>query len=164
MNFASKLNIVIQIICSQVLFMESNLYNIEGPSWSWSYGSWFKATCAISAYHHWSCRNPLRQGLLDITLCDKVVSDLRQVGGFLWALWFSSPIKLTATIYLKYCWKNRLKMEALLFIYHFLLKVQKEKKMLTKQDRRAQHLMKKVTKEVQMLKKNSPNSSALSFR
>lgn len=42
--------------------------------------------------------------------------------------------------------------------------VQKEKKILTKQDRRAQHLMKKVTKEVQMLKKNSPNSSALSFR
>jgi len=29
----------------------------------------------------------------------KFVSDLRQVGGFLWVLWFPPPIKLTATIY-----------------------------------------------------------------
>ena len=32
----------------------------------------------------------------------KCVSDLRQVGGFLWVLWFPSLIKLTATIWLKY--------------------------------------------------------------
>jgi hypothetical protein len=35
----------------------------------------------------------------------KFVSDLRQVGGFLCVFWFPSPIKLTATIKLKYCWK-----------------------------------------------------------
>jgi hypothetical protein len=29
----------------------------------------------------------------------KVVSDLRQIGGFLRVLWFSPRIKLTATIY-----------------------------------------------------------------
>ena len=23
-----------------------------GPSWSWSYSSWFTTTCAINAYHH----------------------------------------------------------------------------------------------------------------
>jgi hypothetical protein len=28
----------------------------------------------------------------------KFVSDLQQVGGFLWLLWFPPPIKLTATI------------------------------------------------------------------
>ena len=28
----------------------------------------------------------------------KFVSDVWQVGGFLWALWFPPPIKLTATI------------------------------------------------------------------
>jgi hypothetical protein len=28
----------------------------------------------------------------------KFVSDLRQVGGFIWILWFPPPIKLTATI------------------------------------------------------------------
>ena len=33
----------------------------------------------------------------------KLVSDLRQVCGFLWVLWFPPPIKLTAMIYLKYC-------------------------------------------------------------
>ena len=33
----------------------------------------------------------------------KFVSDLRQVGGFLWVLRFPPPIKLTATIQLKYC-------------------------------------------------------------
>ena len=32
-----------------------------------------------------------------------VVSDLRQVGGFLWVLRFPPPRKLTAMIFLKYC-------------------------------------------------------------
>jgi len=32
------------------------------------------------------------------TLCDKIVSDLRQVGGFLRVLQFPPPIKLTVTI------------------------------------------------------------------
>jgi len=35
------------------------------------------------------------------------VSDWRQVGGFFRVLWFPQPIKLTATILLKYCWKCR---------------------------------------------------------
>jgi hypothetical protein len=35
----------------------------------------------------------------------KYVSDLRQIGGFLRVLQFPPPIKLTATIKLKYCWK-----------------------------------------------------------
>jgi len=35
----------------------------------------------------------------------KFVSDLRQVGSFLRVLRFPPPIKLTATIQLKYCWK-----------------------------------------------------------
>jgi hypothetical protein len=33
----------------------------------------------------------------------KFVSDLRQNGGFLQVIWFPPPIKLTTTIYLKYC-------------------------------------------------------------
>jgi hypothetical protein len=33
----------------------------------------------------------------------RYVSDFRQVGGFLRVLEFPPPIKLTATIYLKYC-------------------------------------------------------------
>ena len=37
----------------------------------------------------------------------KFVRDLRQDGGFLWVLRFPSPIKLTATILLNYCWKCR---------------------------------------------------------
>ena len=35
----------------------------------------------------------IRRGVLDITLCDKLVSDLRQVGGFLRILRFPPPIK-----------------------------------------------------------------------
>jgi hypothetical protein len=35
-------------------------------------------------------RNILRRGVLDTTLCDKV-SDLWQVGGFLWVLQFPPP-------------------------------------------------------------------------
>ena len=37
----------------------------------------------------------------------KFVSDVRQAGGFLRVLWFPLPIKLTAMIQLKYCWKWR---------------------------------------------------------
>ena len=33
----------------------------------------------------------------------KFVTDLWQVGGFLWVLQFPAPIKLTTMIYLKYC-------------------------------------------------------------
>jgi hypothetical protein len=43
-------------------------------------------------------RIPIRQGVLDTTLWDKFVSDLRQVGGFLRVLRFAPPITLTATI------------------------------------------------------------------
>ena len=35
------------------------------------------------------------QGVLDTALCEKFVSDLRQVGGFLLVPWFPPPIKLT---------------------------------------------------------------------
>ena len=68
------------------------------PSWSWSFGSWI---------HNYLCNqylSPLKldprswQGVLDKTLCDKVVSGLLQVCGFLQALQFPPPIKLTATI------------------------------------------------------------------
>ena len=38
-------------------------------------------------------RIPLRQGVLDTTLCDKFVSDLRQVSGFLLILRFPLQIK-----------------------------------------------------------------------
>ena len=57
----------------------------------------FTTTCAISAYHHKICEfaSCSWQGVLDTTLCDKVVSDLWQVGGFLQVLWFPPPIKLT---------------------------------------------------------------------
>ena len=45
------------------------------PSWSWSCGSWvgFIATCAISAYHHYSMQHYQK----------KFVGDLRQIGSFL---------------------------------------------------------------------------------
>jgi len=67
----------------------------------------FTTTYPISAYHHLSCKFEPRsqRGVLDTTFCDKFVSDLWQVGGFLWVLRFPPPIKLTATMKLKYCWK-----------------------------------------------------------
>ena len=51
---------------------------------------WFTTTYAISAYHHWWCEFESRSGHYVI----KFVSDLRQVGGFLWVLWFPPPINL----------------------------------------------------------------------
>ena len=45
----------------------------------------FTTTYSISAYHHISCEFEPRswQGVIDRTLCDKFVSDLQQVSGFL---------------------------------------------------------------------------------
>jgi len=37
----------------------------------------------------------------------QIISELRQVGDFIRLLWFPPPIKLTATVWLKYCWKWR---------------------------------------------------------
>jgi hypothetical protein len=58
----------------------------------------FTTTYAISAYHQYSCEFEPRwwRGVLDTTLCDKVDSDLRQVGEFVLVLRFPPPIKLTA--------------------------------------------------------------------
>ena len=58
---------------------------------------------AISVYHHLCCEFESRswQGVLDTTLCDNFVNDLRQVGGFLLVFRFPPPIKLTATISVK---------------------------------------------------------------
>ena len=81
---------------------------VGGASWWWLYGSW------ICNYLCNQCLSPLK-------LCSrspfnvrytrfqyymiKFISDLRQVCGFLWVVRFPPPIKLTATIYLIYCWK-----------------------------------------------------------
>ena len=70
-------------------------------SWLWlSVSHRITTTCGISAYH---CELESHSwwGVPDTTLCD-----LRQVAGFLWVLRFPPPIKLTATIELKYCWSD----------------------------------------------------------
>jgi hypothetical protein len=59
---------------------------LEGPSWLWSNGSWiYNYLCnqSLSLLRLW-VRIPLRWGVLDTTLCDKVCQYLRQLGGFLW--------------------------------------------------------------------------------
>jgi hypothetical protein len=57
----------------------------------------FTTTYAISASHHSSCEFEPVDGKAYSIQHDviKFISDLQQVGGF---LWFSPPIKLTATI------------------------------------------------------------------
>jgi len=58
----------------------------------------FTTTYAISAYHHCSCEFESRSGRGVQHYVIKLSSELRQVGRFLWVLWFPPPIKLTATI------------------------------------------------------------------
>jgi hypothetical protein len=83
---------------------------IQLPSWLWSYGSWiYNYLCnqRLSPLTLWVLI-PFRRSVLDTTLCDnKFVSDLRQVCGFLGILRFHPPIKLTTTIWMKYCLKWR---------------------------------------------------------
>ena len=49
--------------------------------------------------------NPAHGEVYSIQHVIKFVSDLRHVSGFLQVLWFPPPIKLTITVYLKYCSK-----------------------------------------------------------
>jgi hypothetical protein len=58
----------------------------------------FTTTYAISAYHHWCCEFESRSGRGVQHYVIKLVSNLRQVCGFLRVLRFPPPIKLTATI------------------------------------------------------------------
>jgi len=48
----------------------------------------FTTTYAISAYHHWCCEFESRLGQSVQHYVIKIVSELQQVGGFLWFLWF----------------------------------------------------------------------------
>ena len=84
-----------------LLDMDQISKKIEGLSWSRSYGSW------IYNYQGNQCLSPLIFGSSSPTHGEvysiqhyviKFVSDLLQVGGFLWLFWFPPPIKLTATI------------------------------------------------------------------
>ena len=65
-------------------------------------GSWisdYLCNQCLSPLKLW-VRIPLRRCELDTTLCDKVCQWLAT------GLWFSPPIKLTATVWLKYCWNK----------------------------------------------------------
>jgi len=63
----------------------------------------FPTTYAVSVYHHCCCEFESRSGRGVQHYVIKFVGDLRQVDGFLRVLRFPPPIKLTATIKLKYC-------------------------------------------------------------
>ena len=63
----------------------------------------FRATYAISAHHHgcYEFESRSDRGVEHYVI--KLVSDFRQVGGFLRVLRCPPPITLTVTIQLKYC-------------------------------------------------------------
>ena len=79
-------------------------YHFKSPTWcmlwSWSYGSWiYNYMCNQCLSPLIQRSNPIHGKVYSIQhYVIKFVSDLRQVGGFLWVLWFPPPIKLTATI------------------------------------------------------------------
>ena len=60
----------------------------------------FTTTYAIGTYHYWHCEfEPLWDELILIQhYVIKFVSNMLQVCGYLWVLWFPPPIKLTAMI------------------------------------------------------------------
>jgi hypothetical protein len=62
----------------------------------------FTTTHAISAYHH-RCFEFESRSVRGVHYVIKFVSDLPQVGSFRRVLRLPPPIKLTATIQLKYC-------------------------------------------------------------
>jgi hypothetical protein len=115
LSFKTDMHIVLTSIARGNIFLYWGIlpYPIldQGPSWTWSHDSW------IYNYLCNRCLSPLmlrvqfllRTNARCSTLCDKVCQWLAQVGVFRRVLRFPPPIKLTATIYMKYCWKWRLK-------------------------------------------------------
>jgi hypothetical protein len=89
-------NVWCALIFISTFLLSFNL--LQCPSWSWSYGSW------IYNYMCYLCLSLLKLWV-QTSRCtrynimwNKCVSDLWQVGGFLWVHGFPPPIKLTATI------------------------------------------------------------------
>ena len=89
-------NVWCALILISTFLLSFNL--LQCPSWSWSYGSW------IYNYLCYLCLSLLKLWV-QTSRCtrynimwNKFVSDLWQVGGFLWVHGFPPPIKLTATI------------------------------------------------------------------
>jgi hypothetical protein len=78
----------------------------------------FTTTYAISAYHHWCCEFESQSGRGVQHYVIKFVSDLLQVSGFLRVLRFLPSIKLTTTIWLKYCWKWHLTTHYLQWVWN----------------------------------------------
>jgi hypothetical protein len=74
----------------------------------------FTTTYAISSYHHWCCEFESRSGQGVHHYVIKFVSDLRQVGGFLWVLRFPPLIKR----YIAEC--NRLSSCCLVFYWRWV--------------------------------------------
>ena len=89
-----------------IIFPFTQIFSVlyQGPSWS--YGSQIYNQSTYGAYHHTTnvvSSNPTHGEMYQIQhYVIKFVSDLRQADGF---LRFPSPIKLAATIQLKYCSK-----------------------------------------------------------
>ena len=81
-------------------YPEHSLYiYTKGPSWSWSYGSWiytYLCNQFLSPLTLW-VRTPIRRGVLDTTLCDKVGQWLAAGRWFSPVLRFPTLIELTAT-------------------------------------------------------------------
>ena len=82
-------------------------WKVWGPS-TWSYGSEVSAIYAISAYHHWCCEFESWSwwGVQHYVI--KFVSDLRQIGGFLWVVWFPPRYNwnIVTTIKWWYAWQS----------------------------------------------------------
>jgi hypothetical protein len=92
-NFIEKSEIY--VFCNTTLLFQ------KGPSWSWSYGNWIYNYLCNQCLSPLTLRvqTPVHGEVYSIQhYVIKFVSDLRQVGGFLWALQFPPLIKLTATI------------------------------------------------------------------
>ena len=71
--------------------------SFKGPSWLWSYVSWiynYLCNYCLSPLTVVSS-NPIHSEVYSMQQYGiKFVSNLRQVGGFLWVVWFPPPIKL----------------------------------------------------------------------
>ena len=86
--------------CLIRLGLESTIRYTQGPSLSWSYGNW---NC------NYLCNQYLSPLMLwvRISIRARCTTLYGKVGGLLLVLRFSPPIKLTAMIYLKYCWNKQ---------------------------------------------------------
>jgi len=83
------------------------LFFLWGPLWSWSHDSWIYSYICNQCISSLKLESRSWRDVIDTTFCDTVCQSPVAYRCFFLVLRFPPPVKLTSTLYQKYCCKWR---------------------------------------------------------